>query len=177
MVIHAVFKYLVFDSTLKLENKYFTAIFCLFVTDMFEEERHPSGLGLWLKPHLLWLASLFRPYFKTSTAALTPCVREVSKQVGGGSGVDDRRKTTGSQRVQGPKAPHILWRPESSSNSALRRDGCTGGSAWFSSFFSCRSLLKVRMQALRKSQPCWIHYCGSHTKPRIKFQYLQATVE
>lgn len=83
MVIHAVFKYLVFDSTLKLENKYFTAIFCLFVTDMFEEERHPSGLGLWLKPHLLWLASLFRPYFKTSTAALTPCVREVSKQVGG----------------------------------------------------------------------------------------------
>lgn len=86
MTIHAVFKYLIFDSTLKLENKYFTAIFCLFVTDMFEEERHLSGLGLWLRLHLLWLASLFRPY-KTSTAALTACVREVSKQVGEGMGM------------------------------------------------------------------------------------------
>lgn len=85
MVTHAEFKSSIFDSTLKLENKYFTAIFCLFVTDMFEEERHPSGPGLWLKPHLLWLASLLRLY-KTSTAALTPYARAVSKQVGGGHG-------------------------------------------------------------------------------------------
>jgi hypothetical protein len=77
------FKYLIFDSTLKLENKYFTAIFCLFVTDTFEGERLPSGLGLWLKPHLLWLASPLRPY-KTSPAALTPCIREASAQVGWG---------------------------------------------------------------------------------------------
>lgn len=69
---------------LELENKYFTAIFCLFVTDMFEGERHPLGLGLWLNPHILWLARLFRPY-KTSTAALTLCVREVPAQVGGRS--------------------------------------------------------------------------------------------
>lgn len=148
MAIHAVFKYLVFDSTLKLENKYFTAIFCLFVTDMFEEERHPSGLGLWLKPHLLWLASLFRPYFKTSTAALTPCVRGVSKQVGGGGSVGDRR-TTGSQRVQGPKAPQI-----SGVQKAAAVQLCTGGSAWVSAFFSCRSSLEARIQALGRSQPC-----------------------
>lgn len=81
MVFHAVFNYLIFDSTLKLENKYFTAIFCLFVTDMCEGERHPSGLGLWLKPHLLWLASPLRPY-KTSPAALTPWAGEASAQVG-----------------------------------------------------------------------------------------------
>lgn len=81
MVFHAVFNYLIFDSTLKLENKYFTAIFCLFVTDMFEGERHPLGLGLWLKPHLLWLVSPLRPY-KTSPAALTPWVGEASALVG-----------------------------------------------------------------------------------------------
>lgn len=81
MVFHAVFNYLIFDSTLKLENKYFTAIFCLFVTDMCEGERHLSGLGLWLKPHLLWLASPLRPY-KTSPAALTPWAGEASAQVG-----------------------------------------------------------------------------------------------
>lgn len=83
VVFHAVFRHLIFDSTLKLENKYFTAIFYLFVTDMFEGERHLSSLGLWLKPHLLWLASPLRPY-KTSPAALTPCVSEASAQVGWG---------------------------------------------------------------------------------------------
>lgn len=59
MVIRAIFKYLVFDSTLKLENKYFTAIFCLFVTDMFEEERHPSGLGFVAKAPLIVVGKPF----------------------------------------------------------------------------------------------------------------------
>lgn len=131
-----------FYSTLKLENKYFMAIFCLFVADMFEGERHSSGLGLWLKPHLLWLASPLRPY-KASPAALTPCTRGASAQVGWGEEMGLCRKVT-EEKVQphkysrGPKIPKFSVARKTAAIKHVEKLSFAGRPAWFSSFSSRR---------------------------------------